>query len=325
MAAHPGVAVPRRLTRTARLHARLLVNPRASRLRDGDLAAVTRTLDARFAVSAAFTEGEGHATELARDAAREGYDLVAVLSGDGVVSEAAGGLVGSPTPLACLPAGVTNVFARAIGMPRGPVAAASALARLAATGPPPTRQVDVGVVNGRHFLYTAGVGFTAAMAHATDRVPGRKARLGQLAFVGAAVSEIAGCYLHDPPRMRVRGDGIDEEGVTLMAQNCRVLTYFGPREVQLSSEAGLDTGGLSLTLLRRSTARDVAGVVTRLLSGRRDAVARHAQIAVGPMLRDATVVSVTGEPLPLEADGEFIGHFRRIEFGVRPSSLAVIG
>jgi len=319
------VAVPRGVPRAARTHLRLLVNPRASRLREGDAALVARILQARFALSTAYTAAGGHATELAREAARDGYDLVAVLGGDGVVSEAAGGLVGSPTPLACLPAGVTNVFARAIGMPRTPLAAAAALNRLAATGLPATRRVDVGTVNGRHFLYTAGVGFSAAMTAAADRVPGRKARLGQLAFVGAAATEIAGRYLREPPRMRVRAPGFDEEGVTVMAQNCHALTYFGPRAIALSGAAGLDTGGLALTVLRRSRPRDVAGVVARLLAGRPDAVAGHPQIAAGPLVPTATVTSVSREPLPLEADGEFLGAFQRIEFGVRPSSLTVIG
>jgi diacylglycerol kinase family enzyme len=317
---------PRIVPGAARTHLRLLVNPLASRFRESDREAVTRALRPRFAVSSALTEAAGHATELARAAAEEGYDVVAVLGGDGTVSQAAGGLVGAPTPMACLPAGVTNVFARSIGTPRDPVAAAARLAELAEQGRLDARAVDVGTANGRHFLYTAGVGFTAAMAETADRAPERKATLGQLHFAAAAFSEIGGRYLRNPPRMRVRGaDGLDEEGVTVVLQNCHALTYFGPRQIRLSDAAGLQTGGLSLTLLRRSRPLDVASVIARLLSGRTNAVARHPHVAARPMLAAVTVDSVGGEPLPLDADGEFLGSFRRVAFGVEPAALRVVG
>ena len=309
----------------ARTHVRLLVNPRASRLREGEADAVTRALRARFSVTASVTEAEGHATQLAREAAAGGYDLVAVLGGDGTVSQAAGGLVHAPAAMACLPAGVTNVFARSLGTPRDPVAAAARLVRLAGDGRLRARTVDVGTANGRHFLYTSGVGFTAAMAATADRVPERKARLGQLHFAGAAVSEIAGRYLRDPPRMRVQGAGLDEEGMTVVVQNCHALTYFGPRQIRLSDAAGLDTGSLSVMLLRRARPLELASVVLRLLSGRANAVASHPQVAARPRLEAVTVSSVDGDALPLDADGEYLGAFPRIEYGVEPGALRVVG
>ena len=308
----------------ARTHVCLLVNPHASRLREGQPEAVTRALRARFAVTAAVTEAAGHATELAREAAEAGYDLVAVLGGDGTVSQAAGGLVHAPAPMACLPAGVTNVFARSLGTPRDPVAAAARLTGLAAAASLSPRTVDVGTANGRHFLYTSGVGFTAAMAATADQVPERKARLGQLHFAGAAASEIAGRYLRNPPLMRVRGAGLDEEGMTLVVQNCHALTYFGPRQIRLSEAAGLNTGTLSLMLLRRARPLELASVVLRLLSGRDNAVARHPQVAAGPRLDGVRVTSVDGHALPLDADGEYLGAFARIDYGVLPGALTVI-
>lgn len=61
------------------------------------------------------TEASGHATELARQAAAEGVDLVVGLGGDGTVHEVARGLAGTPTPLGVLPSGSGNDFARAVG------------------------------------------------------------------------------------------------------------------------------------------------------------------------------------------------------------------
>ena len=159
------------------------MNPFVSRLDDATAREVARRLGRRLRRLGRLHRGQaGHATELAREAAGDGYDVVAALGGDGTVSEAASGLVGSPTPLACVPAGVTNVFARAIGMPHDPLAAADRLVERERAGRLAVRAIDVGTVNGRHFLYTAGVGFTAAMAETAERAPDRKARLGQLHF-----------------------------------------------------------------------------------------------------------------------------------------------
>jgi diacylglycerol kinase family enzyme len=304
-----------------RLHVRLIVNPTVSRLREGHVEAVTRALEPSFFVSSAHTEGPGHATELAREAAEEGCAVVAVLGGDGTVSQAASGLVGAQTAMACLPAGVTDVFARAIGTPRDPVAAAE---RLAAMREPPVRSVDVGTVNGRHFLCTAGVGFTATMARAAERTPERKASLGQLHFAAAGVSEILGRYLRNPPRMRILAEDFEAEGVTAIVQNCRALTYFGPREIRLCDAAGLDTAELSVTSLRRGRPAVVANVVARLLLGRADAVARHGDVDAAPGVREVLVTPLDGGPLPLDADGEYLGEYDRVEFGVEPGALRVV-
>jgi diacylglycerol kinase family enzyme len=302
-------------------HLRLLVNPFVSRLDTATADEVARRLGGGFAVSVAYTEGPGHATELARDAAGAGYDLVAALGGDGTVSEAAGGLVGSPTPLACVPAGVTNVFARAVGMPRDPLAAADRLAEREQAGRLAVRAVDVGTVNGRHFLYTAGVGFTAAMAETAEQAPDRKARLGQLHFAASGMAEIARRYFRDPPGMEVEAGTLRDRAVTVVVQNCEALTYFGPRQIRVCERAGLGTGALSLSLLRRTRPGDVASVIARLVAGRAGAVERHPQVRSAAGLAGATV---RGSRLPVDADGEFLGTFSEVVFGVQPGALRVV-
>ena len=296
----------------------LLVNPRASRHADWDIAAATELLRRSYRVTPVRTTHRGHATTLAAEAARHGFDAVVVVGGDGTTSEAAAGLVGTATALTCIPAGCTNVFARCIGTPRRLADAAERLAAAAGTATP--RLVDTGVVNGRPFLCTAGVGLSASMTAAADRDAERKARFGQLHFAASAASELVGRYLRCPPRMLVEGGGASAEGVTAVVQNSHALTYFGPREIRACREAGLDNGALSLTLLRRVKPRDVPPVLLRLLAGD---VARHPQVDAFPGVGTATVTGLD-EPLPLEADGEYLGEHERIEFGVLPSALRVI-
>jgi len=65
-----------------------------------------------------FTKGPGHATELAREAVREGYDRVVSMGGDGTLNEVGNGLVGSGVALAVIPAGTGNDWVRTAGVPR---------------------------------------------------------------------------------------------------------------------------------------------------------------------------------------------------------------
>lgn len=299
----------------------LIVNPRASRFDADDLAASVRALGEGFAVSTAFTEGPGHAAEIAREAVRDGVSIVAAAGGDGTLSETASGLSRSQTAMACLPAGCTNVFARAVGTPRRLVPAARRLAAMQVDGALPMRTVDLGTVNGRPFLCTVGVGFSASMTAAADVRAHRKAQAGQLHFAAAAASELGRRYLRTPPRMRAHVAGESAEGVTAVVQNAAALTYFGPREIRASRSAGLDSGAVSVTLLRRLRPGDLPGIVGRLLAGK---VAGHHEVTSFPGASHATIVSADGAALPLEADGEYLGEHHRIELGVLPRTLRVV-
>src|SRR6266516_2999504 len=91
-------------------------------------------------------------------ALRGSYEVDAI-DGDGTVNEAANGLAGSDTPLSCLPGGRANVYCRMLGIPADVVDATEHLLQLADDWRP--RAVDLGRVNERYFLFSAGVGLDA--------------------------------------------------------------------------------------------------------------------------------------------------------------------
>ena len=95
----------------------IIVNPYATTVSDRLKNLVVYALRGRYEVDAIDTDARDHATELSREAAREGYDVVVAFGGDGTVNEAANGLVGSDTPLCCLPGGRANVYCRMLGIP----------------------------------------------------------------------------------------------------------------------------------------------------------------------------------------------------------------
>ena len=53
-------------------------------------------------------------------------------------------------------------------------------------------------------------------------------------------------------------------------------------------------------------------------------VAGHRQIRSFPDVAGATVEGLDGHPFPLEVDGDFIGEFERVTYGVDPGALVVV-
>src|SRR5882724_5621931 len=177
----------------------IIVNPYATTVSDRLKNLVVYALQGRYDVEAIDTQARDHATELCREAAREGYDVVVAFGGDGTVNEAANGLVGSDTPLTALPGGSTNVFCRLLGIPNDVVDATEHLLRMADEFTP--RRVDTGLMNGRHFTFASGIGLDASVVERVDRRPRLKARYGEYFFTYAALAAFNRRYLVNPPRM----------------------------------------------------------------------------------------------------------------------------
>jgi len=132
----------------------LLVNPsagggRAARL----LPRVERALAAAgVPYRLVCTDSLDHGAAEACAAAEAGVTPI-VMSGDGLVGRIGGALAGAEVPLAVIPGGRGNDFARSVGIPSTPERAV----QLIAEGT--IRSIDVGEANGRHFLCVASCGF----------------------------------------------------------------------------------------------------------------------------------------------------------------------
>lgn len=101
------------------------------------------------------TEYVGHATEIARNAAQRGVDIVCAIGGDGTVNETACGLIHTDTALAIIPHGSGNGLARHLHIPLDPLLAISLINK------GNILPMDYGLINQRPFFCTCGVGFDA--------------------------------------------------------------------------------------------------------------------------------------------------------------------
>src|SRR2546421_8461597 len=179
----------------------IIVNPYATTVSDRLKNLVVYALRGSYQVEAVETESRDHATALCREAARERYDVVVAFGGDGTVNEAANGLAGTGTPLSCLPGGRTNVYCRMLGIPTDVVDATEHLLQLADDWRP--RTLDLGKVNERHFLFSAGVGLDASVVERVDAHPRLKARLGEWYYTWTGIQTFNRHYLIRPPQLEV--------------------------------------------------------------------------------------------------------------------------
>lgn len=308
--------------RTPKKRMLVIVNPYATTVSDRLRNLVVYALESRYAVQAVDTEKRGHATQICREAAQEGYDVVVAFGGDGTVNEAANGLAGSDTPLSCLPGGATNVYCRTLGIPGDVVDATEHLLRMADDFHP--RRTDLGIVNDRHFTFSSGVGLDASVVERVDAHPYRKAKFGEWYYTYAAISTFTKRYLVRPPHVRLSIGDTELDGVTVVVQNSDPYTYFGRRPIRIAQGSGLETGSLGVTVLKRATPLELPTVLWRAFSGKAATVARHRQIEAFTDVAEASVTALDDRPFPVQVDGDYIGSFESVRYGVAPGALAVV-
>jgi diacylglycerol kinase family enzyme len=300
----------------------VIVNPYATTVSARLKHLVVYALRGRYEVDSVETQARNHATELCREAAQEGYDVVCAFGGDGTFNEAANGLAGSATPLTCLPGGSTNVFCRILGIPNDVVDATEHLLGMADDWRP--RAIDLGVVGDRRFLFTAGVGLDASVTKRVDARPRLKARFGPWFYATAAVGAFNREYVMNPRRLAVDlPDGSTLQGVTAIVQNTTPYTYFAKRPIELAEDVALDDGTIAGVVLHRASPLDMPTVTWRALSSRAR-ILKHRRVESFAGAQGLTIRSLDERPLPLQVDGDYLGELPEIAVRVDAGALRVV-
>jgi diacylglycerol kinase (ATP) len=177
----------------------VILNPAAGKGRGARAEpGVRRAFAAAGVADVRVTSAAGGEREAARRAIDDGADTLVAVGGDGTWGNVANAILaaGADVRLALCAAGTGNDFAKTVGAPAADFAAT---ARLAVDGP--DARVDVGRIEGRHFLNVAGFGFDIAVIEDVAR----STRLrGQLAYPVSALRQLFG-YGGLP--IEVAGDG----------------------------------------------------------------------------------------------------------------------
>jgi diacylglycerol kinase family enzyme len=287
----------------------LIVNPLATAVDEHRIAAVERVLGRHAHVDTHFTQYRGHATELAR--AATGVDAIFVLSGDGGFNEVVNGLGTDAPPVACIPGGGTSVFPRGLGLPRDPVRAAEILGDAFEHGH--TRTISVGRVNGRRFLFNAGLLLDAELVRRIEANRSRDGRPGDAAFLATLLKLIA--------EHRGRFDpviDVDRLGrvAFLFVANADPYTFLGSTALHIAPQARLEDG-LDAVAPRRVRPHEIPPLLRYVVSGRRP------PRSVITLHDEDRIEARADVPLPLQADGEDLGDVTDAVFEVERGALRV--
>lgn len=299
------------------MRALLLYNPTATTTRPRVRDAIAESLAACTDLDVAPTKQRDHASYLAAGAAHEGVDVVVALGGDGTVNEAIQGLARTSTALAVIPGGSTNVFARAIGLPRDALEATERLTAWLAEGR--RRRVGLGTANGRYFCFNAGYGFDAATVREVERRHRLKRTVRQASFLWSGLMAFARSYDRRGTAIAVRsGAGVVEGCKTVVCCNLRPYSYLGRWPADLCPGADLDAGLDAIGL-------DVL-TLGRLLRVVRAALAGDVAAVPGTHLwhDEERLVLSSAAPLPLQLDGDDVGDATRVELRSVPDALDLV-
>ncbi|ODT82802.1 MAG: hypothetical protein ABS76_07040 [Pelagibacterium sp. SCN 64-44] len=252
--------------------------------------------------------GDAVGTALADAAADAAVDVMVAGGGDGTISAAAAAAYESGKPLAVLPAGTMNLFARALGMPLDLDTALAAIAHGR------IEQVDIATANGRPFVHQFGVGIHARLVRIRNGMAYRD-RVGKML---ASLRAIAATAI-DPPRFEV--ELIGPGGKTTRTVSGIAISNNPLDNGPIPVAARLDSGLLGVYLASGSTGRELLALALDVFTGkwRDNALVSEAEIAElvlrFPKRRRGNHAVVDGELIALEPS---------VTLKIHPGAIAVV-
>ncbi len=269
-----------------------------------------------------FTETPEHATAIAREAIKDGADLVIGVGGDGTMNEIANGfyedrrIINPEATLGLVPSGTGCDLVRSLNIPRGLRSALQVITDA------PSVRMDVGQVRyrtnaggeeTRMFLNIADFGLGGEVVReVTDRRLQRRAS----SYVRCLVTTMAR-YKNKRVRVRVDGRALpDGEYLIGAVANGRI---FG-KGMKVAPDASLDDGLFDSVLIRGFRFFEFCRHGWKLING---AHVHHPKVTV---VRGRTVEAwpEEGEDVLLELDGDQLGRLPAT-FEIRPRHLLVKG
>ncbi len=328
------------------MRALLIANPFATSTTAVRREVITRALASELDLNVVQTRYRGHAGHVAEGAARDGYELVLTLGGDGTVNEVVNGMLracpppaaaqpgasppgasppgatgpGAVAPLfAPLPGGSANVFTRALGLPADLVDATGQI--LGALQEGRTRSIGLGLAGQRYFCANAGLGLDAEVVRVVEGLRARGRGASAAMYVRSAVRQFCAVTNRRVPALRLERDGVPALGGLFLGivSNSSPWTYLGQRPVLASPRAGFDTG-LDLLAVRRLGTLRTLNMVRQMLSHGGGPSGRHVV-----SLHDQPALTFrAARPMAFQVDGEYVGEREHVMLRSIPNALRVL-
>jgi YegS/Rv2252/BmrU family lipid kinase len=263
-----------------------IANPAAGRGRTRALVeSYARSLSGE--VEMLWTQGPGHARELARAATAHSRAVCAV-GGAGTVSEVVNGLMPHPVPLVVIPTGSGNDFASLVDCPGSPEELKQVLANGVGV------RFDVIDCGDRYCANSIGIGFEALVTYHSLTITRLRGLPLYLLAVFKALRRI------ENNRFRIEVDG-REAGA---GEYLLVSVGNGPRAgggFYLNPGASPVDGRIDVCAARRMSRARLLSILPRAIRG------GHVSCAGIELYRGESVTISAESPFPIHVDGEYLG------------------
>ncbi|WP_219461041.1 diacylglycerol/lipid kinase family protein [Nonomuraea rhizosphaerae] len=325
------------------MRAMLLVNPKATTTNARRRDVLIRALGAAVDLTVEETRYRGHAAALAAMAHGKGYDVVAVLGGDGTINETVNGLLnpvngdipaltdpaheddpsaGRPA-LIVIPGGSANVFARALGLPNDAVDATGAVLEALREGRRRTVGLGQALWDGesRYFTFCSGMGYDAEVVRAVEGLRGTGRKATPTRYVNTALRHYLATDKHHAA-MTLTGPGIPTARGVYMAiiSNTSPWTYVGTHPVSPTPWASFETG-LDVLGLQRMGLISLMPVIRQILTDR-DTLPSGRHLV---QLHDEPEFTLSASrPVAFQLDGDYLGERESVTFRAIPNALQVL-
>lgn len=309
----------------------LIVNPNATSTTPAGRDLLAHALESRVKLTVVHTDHRGHAIEIARDAARDGVDVLIVHGGDGTVNEVVNGVIGncggrpdaSTAPaVAVVPGGSANVFARALGISPDPTEATNQLVDLLGDYRRGRRWRQIGLMDcgERWAVFTAGMGVDGAVVAAVEAQRAKGRTVTPSRYIRVAVREMLASARRQPALTLHLPGAEPVAGVHFaFVSNSSPWTYANTRPVWTNPDTTFETGlGVFATTSMNIWAN------LRLV---RQMVSRKPRIEGKHLVRhdDVSTVTVTSDTaVACQIDGDYVGPRETMTFTAVPDALCVV-
>jgi diacylglycerol kinase family enzyme len=239
---------------------------------------------------------------------RKDVDALLAGGGDGTISAAAEAAFRSGMPLAVLPAGTMNLFARSLHLPLDLPGA------LAAIASGEMRGVDIASANGKPFVHQYSVGIHARLVRIREQMT-YHSRLGKLAATVRAVL----LAIRQPPRFQAE---IRSRRGLESRQCSAVIVSNNPFGVgHIPHADALDSGLLGVYISAPMSSRELARLAIDVILGswKASPLVLEREVSqvtlIFPRKKSSAVATIDGELVPLES---------RVDLTIHPGALKVI-
>lgn len=300
------------------LQAKLIVNPAAgagsSAKKWPQIMSLLKSIGLNFEHD--MTEASGHAVELAKSAAKRGYELIISVGGDGTINEIVNGLYEAgnlkDVLLGIISTGTGSDYIRSVGIPRHYRDACQCFVN------PRKLVVDLGIVEytsdgrmvKRLFVNFAGLGFDAEIVRATTQ---RFKALGSLPSYLLGLLTTLVSYQNREISVKLDGKTDTRKVCTMVMSNGR---YAGGGMLAAPQADPMD-GLLDVLTIGDLSKPDLLWSLPRIYRGTH---LTHPKVTV----EQAMEIEVQSrQPMSLQADGELLGD-TPARFRVLPSALSIV-